>query len=377
MVSRCIDGLEKIFLEELRRTFDTQSINHIMAATNRYYKKVGIWYLLATAALAIVFPIAVDSELSYFTIFAVVLLSGMAQVVNFFFQGKYRILMQVEGKNYILTNLGTIVNVCTSIGKIVLLLQGFDIVALQLMYFAFNIIQILYIWYYIKKEYAWLDLSVTPNYSAISQRNSVMVHQISGLIFQNTDVLVLTFVCGLKTVSVYSMYVMLFGMVSTAVSTINSGISFAMGQAYNTDKKKFNSLYNAFETYNMALTFSLYCTASLFVLPFLKLYTAGITDVHYVDPLLPYLFVATYLLSNGRSAAQRVIEYAGHFKLTQNRSIVESIINIVVSLICVVRFGIYGVLCGTIAALLYRTNDMILYASRKLLNRSPMGTYLK
>lgn len=30
-----------------------------------------------------------------------------------------------------------------------------------------------------------------------------------------------------------------------------------------------------------------------------------------------------------------------------------------------------------IAALLYRTNDMILYASRKLLNRSPMGTYLK
>ena len=234
MVNRCIDGLEKIFLEELRRTFDTQSINHIMAATNRYYKKVGTWYLLATAALAIGFPIAVDSELSYFTIFAV---------------------------------------------------------ALQLMYFAFNIIQILYIWYYIKKEYAWLDLSVTPNYDAISQRNSVMVHQISGLIFQNTDVLVLTFVCGLKTVSVYSMYVMLFGMVSTAVSTINSGISFAMGQAYNTDKKKFNSLYNAFETYNMALTFSLYCTASLFVLPFLKLYTAGITDVHYVDPLLPYLFV--------------------------------------------------------------------------------------
>lgn len=145
MVNRCIDGLKKIFLEELRRTFDTQSINHIMAATNRYYKKVGTWYLLATAALAIVFPIAVDSELSYFTIFAVVLLSGMAQVVNFFFQGKYRILMQVEGKNYILTNLGTIVNVCTSISKIVLLLQGFDIVALQLMYFAFNIIQILYI----------------------------------------------------------------------------------------------------------------------------------------------------------------------------------------------------------------------------------------
>ncbi|MGN0358419.1 MAG: hypothetical protein ACI4E0_11550 [Blautia sp.] len=357
--------------------FDTQSINHIMAATNRYYKKVGTWYFLATVALAIVFPIVVNSELSYFTIFSVVLLSGMSQVVNFFFQGKYRILMQVEGKSYILTNLGTIINVFTSISKIALLLQGFDIVALQLMYFAFNIVQMLYILYYIKKKYTWLDLSVTPNYDAISQRNSVMVHQISGLIFQNTDVLILTLVCGLKTVSVYSMYVMLFGMIGTAISTINSGVSFAMGQAYNTDKKRFNILYNAFETYNMALTFSLYCVANIFIIPFLKLYTAGVTDINYIDSLLPYLFVATYLLSNGRSAAQRVIEYAGHFKLTQNRSIIESVINIVVSLICVVRFGIYGVLCGTIAALLYRTNDMIIYASKKLLNRSPMRTYIK
>ena len=41
------------------------------------------------------------------------------------------------------------------------------------------------------------------------------------------------------------------------------------------------------------------------------------------------------------------------------------------------KFGIYGVLCGTIAALLYRTNDMIIYASKKLLYRSPFRTYLK
>ena len=32
-------------------------------------------------------------------------------------------------------------------------------------------------------------------------------------------------------------------------------------------------------------------------------------------------------------------------------------------------------LIGTIAALLYRTNDMILYANRRILNRSPWITY--
>ena len=53
----------------------------------------------------------------------------------------------------------------------------------------------------------------------------------------------------------------------------------------------------------------------------------------------------------------------------------ESVINIVVSLACVFRFGIYGVLLGTIAALLYRTNDMIIYANKKILHRSPWKTY--
>lgn len=356
---------------------DKSSINQIMAATNIYYKRVGLYYFIATLSLAIIYPIVVKSGLSYFTIFSVILLSGLSQVINFFFQGKYRILMQVEGKNYILTNLGTIINVFTSVSKIILLLLGCDIIILQLMYFIFSLLQMIYIMKYIKKNYKWLDLSVTPNYDAISQKNSVLIHQISGLVFQNTDVLILTVACGLKVVSVYSMYVMLFGMIGTTISTINSGVSFAMGQAYNTDKKKFNILYNAFETYNMSLTFSLYCVATIFIIPFLKLYTAGVTDINYFDKLLPYLFVATYLLSNGRSAAQRVIEYAGHFKLTQDRSIIESAINVVVSLVGVVKFGIYGVLLGTIAALLYRTNDMILYSSKRLLKRSPFKTYLK
>lgn len=99
--------------------------------------------------------------------------------------------------------------------------------------------------------------------------------------------------------------VMLFGMIATVISTVNSGMSFVMGQTYHTNREKFFRLYDAFETYNMALTFSLYCTAHIFILPFLKIYTRGVTDINYIDPRLPFLFTTTYLLSNGRSAAQR------------------------------------------------------------------------
>ena len=46
-----------------------------------------------------------------------------------------------------------------------------------------------------------------------------------------------------------------------------------------------------------------------------------------------------------------------------------------ISLIGVARFGIYGVLLGTIAALLYRTNDMIIYANHVIMKRSAIPTY--
>ena len=65
------------------------------------------------------------------------------------------------------------------------------------------------------------------------------------------------------------------------------------------------------------------------------------------------------------------------FTKTKNKYIYESIINITVSLISVRIFGIYGVLIGTIFALLYRTNDMIIYANHKILKRSAVSTYKK
>ena len=87
-----------------------EDINHVMSATNLYYRKVGKYYFLAVCGLSAIFPFVVHSSLSPWIIVSVIMLSGLSQVINFFFQGKYRILMQVEGKSYILTNLGTIVN---------------------------------------------------------------------------------------------------------------------------------------------------------------------------------------------------------------------------------------------------------------------------
>lgn len=196
------------------------------------------------------------------------------------------------------------------------------------------------------------------------------------MIFNSTDMLVLSLFENLKVVSVYGLYTLLFNMVSTAVGTINGSIQYLLGQSFcNKQREKYLYMHDAFEIYNMVLVSSLYCIAGIFILPFLRLYTAGVQDINYIDPILPYLFIVVYLLNNGRESSNMVIKFAGHFKQTQWRSVLEAIINITVSLIGVHFCGIYGVLIGTITALLYRTNDMIIYANKKILHRSPWKTY--
>ncbi|MCQ2420441.1 MAG: sugar isomerase [Clostridia bacterium] len=354
---------------------DHAQVSSIMAATDRYYKRTGTLYALAVILLAFLYPFLVKSEIPFLVVAGVIFFQGASGVINYFFQGKFAILLRVDGRSYVTANLATIVNIVSKLAQIALILAGCNILAVQVTYFVINVAQMLYISRYIRTHYTWLDLTVKPDYEALQQSKNVIIHQVSGLIFNNTDILVLTFFCGLKAVSVYSLYSMIVGCVSTVIDTICSSVEFILGQAFHSDRKRFLRLQEAYETYYLGISFAFF-TVTLVMLPsFIQIYSAGITDTVYTDRYLPYLFVILNVLMYARRTSSQIINFAGHFKQTQWRSILESVINLSVSLVMVYYFGIYGVLLGTIAALLYRTNDIILYANLKILGRKPWRTY--
>ncbi|NGM84595.1 sugar isomerase [Paenibacillus sp. 7124] len=356
---------------------DRSKINDILAATSIYYKKTGLYYFAAVVLIAVVYPFVIESGFDAVTVMAVVALSGLGGAVNYYFQGKFRVLLLAEGKSYIDSSVGTIANVANSLVRIVLLLQGFNIIAVQAVYFIVILLQIVFYRFYIRKYYSWIDLNRKPDYGAISQKNSALIHELSYLIFRNTDILVLTLFTNLKVVSIYVLYNMVFNFVDNLVHMVTGSFKFALGQSYFDNREKFMKMYNMYETYYTGFIFALITVVTIMILPFMHLYTAGIKDNNYIDYLLPLLFAAAKLLMNARAPVDNVIEIAGHFRSTQGRSILESVINLVCSIGFVLLFGIYGVLMGTIAALLYRTTDMIIYANRRLMDRSPWLTLKK
>ena len=353
---------------------DRQATNEVLAATHYYYRKIGILYGMCVLALSLVYPMLLDTPIPYGTCCLIMLLQGSGSVINYLFQGKYSMLLRVDNRSYVTTNLGTVITLMVDACRIFLLMNGKSIIAIQATYLFFNLIRMLYIAWYVKKEYPWIDLGVTPNFKALSHKSAVIVHQISSLVFGHTDILILTFVCGLKTVSIYSLYATMYGMVGNVIGIVANSVQAVLGQAYNTDRKRFVKLQDTYETYYLALVFGLLAVASVFMLPFMALYTEG-ADINYLDWKIPVLFTTYQLLNYGRTPAHNPISFAGKYEETQWRAWLETIINLVVSFVGVFCFGIYGVLLGTVTALLYRANDIIIFANKVVLNRSPWPTY--
>jgi len=250
-----------------------------------------------------------------------------------------------------------------------------NIVLILVVSFLIQCLETAYVLWYIKKHYPHLNLQAEPDYQAISQKTSVVLHQISSLIFYNTDVLILTVLCDLRVVSVYAMFKMVTSHLQKLIDIPFKSFSFSLGQMFHVDRTLFLQQIDLVESLNSGLVYALFSVALFLFLPFMRLYTAGITDINYIDPYLAVLFVACSLLDQSRRPLLSVIEYAGHFQKTLPHTVVESAINLIVSLVGAYFLGIYGVLLGTIAALFYRTNQVFFYSNNKILGRSAKTTY--
>lgn len=363
---------------------DHSSANAILSATQQMFRKLTYLYGIIVVGIAFLYPLFVNIEdkgaikffgSTYWSIFMIIIIQGLSNAVTFYFVSTLRQLLIADGRNYIIANITTIIKILTSVLRVVLINMKVNLVVLQLVYLFIAILEAVIYLCVIKKRYVWLRFQEKPNVSALSQKNSFVVHEICNVIFSSTDVLVLSIFCSLKVASIYAIYNLVFAALNTMINQVHSGCFYILGQTYNKNKKQYIKVHDAYDLCYITFVFVLILTAYIAVLPFVRLYTEGVTEQSYVDPYLPVLFCIIQLLSCCRITSSNLIKLAGHVKDTISRAIIEAVLNLGCSLILVNIIGIYGVLMGTVIALLYRTNDMVIYANKIILKRTPLITY--
>lgn len=354
---------------------DKQGASAVVAATGIHYRKTGAVYLVLVLVIASVYAFLVPTPIESHILFLIVLLNAVPSLFGYFVQAKYRVLMEADGRRYVLNHAETALQLLSNAGKLLVLLLTDSLILIQLVYCVLALLQLLFLYIYAKREYTWLDLKAKPDHEAVSQKNSVLIHQISGMVFNNTDIILISVLCDFKAVSIYTIYNIFFSQVQNFITSITSSFTHALGQLFHKDNAKFQQLFNVYETFYVMVTYFIYTLMAVFLLPLVQLYTKGINDAEYTNTWLVFLFALMNLAANGKLPMNGVIEYAGQFQKTRAYAIWEMVINITVSVAAVLYFGICGALFGTLAALIYRGVVTLYYGNRKILMRKQRHSY--
>lgn len=211
----------------------------------------------------------------------------------------------------------------------------------------------------------------------IQQKWNGVAQHVSAVVLDGTDNIVLTVFSTLSNVSIYSVYHLVIYGVKNLFLSLTNGIHSLIGELWA--KQEIDTLKNTFGRFEWILhtgtVFVFGCTGML-VIPFITVYTNGVTDVNYIQPLFAILITIAHAGHCLRLPYSVMILAAGHYKQTQSNYIVAAIINIVLSVVLVIAFGLVGVAIGTLVAMLFQTIWMARYVSKNLI-KWPFRKFLK
>ncbi|MDO4982687.1 MAG: polysaccharide biosynthesis C-terminal domain-containing protein [Eubacteriales bacterium] len=353
---------------------DTQKINAVVNASKKFFFQLGTIYTVYSVIIGIIYPLIKKVEFSSAYIFALTMVLASSMMMQYFFSVSYSILIKADRKIYLFYNTHTITVLLNAVLVLLAVKLFSDILIVKLISAAVYAINPIFFSVYANKHYK-LDKKVEPDEQAISQRWDGFGQTLAYFIHSNTDIVILTFFSTLSTISVYSVYLLVASAMKNLVAAISNAIVPSIGHLIGMeDIEKVRKAYFQYEYGIFLISSVLFCCCMGLVVPFISVYTKGITDADYIQPLFGYLIVLAEMIYCFRDPSTSLIYAAGKFKQTAKYAYAEAGLNIVVSLCLVGRYGLVGVALGTFAAMALRWFLHIYYLKTDIIFASARET---
>lgn len=347
-----------------------EGISYIASIARRYFRRITFFYGVGVVLLAFLMPFLIKSEVDYITKFLIIFFEGMSGVVSFFFIETQTIILSVDGREYINSGINVVNKTLSYVVKIIMASLGVNVAILQFSYFLITICKVIFYRSYFKKKYAWIDYTSAPVTEKLKDRNSYIITEVAWTLFSSTDMIVLSMFVSTQLSSVYSVYNMVFSNLSVLLNTVYLSVSYILGRTYHENRVKYMQVHDVFMSVFLGgMTILMSITYTL-ILPFIRLYTEGVTDVNYVYSSLPILFSLVQIFSWSRYVTGSLTGIAGFAKQVSRISLFEAITNLTLSVILVKKGGITGVLIATVVALPIKVIYCTYLCDKKILKRS-------
>lgn len=274
-------------------------------------------------------------------------------VISYLFTYKTT-LLSADQKGYVMTNVNMVINIVTVVIQTVVLLIWKNYFIYLCLGAVINTAQ----WFFINRIifdiYPYLkDKDVLPLSSmerkTISTNVKAMVfHKVGDLCINQTDNLIISSFIGIAVVGKYNNYYMIINIINKFAQSIFNAATASLGNLIATES--YERRYEVFKRYNF-LGFWIFSWTGLclYVLltPFVKLWLG---EEFIIDNFTIALVMINYYLVGMRVTVGNVKMAAGLYAQDQWVPIVQSVINLIVSIVGAMKLGLAGVFLGTVVS---------------------------
>ncbi|MBQ6334418.1 MAG: polysaccharide biosynthesis C-terminal domain-containing protein [Erysipelotrichaceae bacterium] len=364
-----IGGATAVALYKPLAEKDNRKISEVLAATEDFMRKIALIFAVFVLVFSCVYPLLVSEEFGWLFTASLVLIISISTFGQYYFGFTYQMLLSADQKDYITTCLNILTTIVNTILSVILIRGNHSIHVIKLGSSLAHLITPLSLYFYVRKKYDLIK-DVKPNKDLIPQRWDATAHEVASFINNNTDVVLLTFFTNMSEISVYSVYHYVISNLKKIVTQVTVGFGAAFGDMYARNEiELMHQNLGIFELIIYSFTSILYSVCFVMIIPFVVIYTSGVTDIEYIRPYFALVTVLASIFNCFRIPYRVIVINVGHYKQTKNGAIFEAVLNIVVSVLGCIRFGLIGVAMGTLCAMVFRTLQYAVYLSKNIMYR--------
>lgn len=345
---------------------DNVLLSKIMHSGRRFYRRIA--YILAgyVCVLIVIYPNLTDQKFGWMYTATLIAAMAISTFSQYYFGIINEQLLLADQRGYITYGLQILTNVLNALLCVWMIHADMSIQAVKLATSLVYLIRPVAIAWYIRKRYR-LDRKIQYTEEPIAQKWNGIAQHFSAVILDGTDTIVLTLFSSLSNVSVYSVYYMVISGIQQFYMAATAGIHSAAGNLWaKQDREALGTMFARTETWLHFVTVFLFSCTGILIVPFVQVYTNGLTDAQYIQPGFAALIVLAYGVRCLRTPYNIWILAGGHYKQTLRCHVVAAVVNIVVSVAAVSAWGLIGIAVGTLIAMVYQTGWMALYNARQL-----------
>lgn len=355
---------------------DNITVSKVITSADNFFRRLG--YILAIYVVVMLFyyPYLVKQSFSFMFTATLIAAISIRSFAQYFFGIVNRLLLLADQKAYIQYIAQTVAVIANTVGCYILIVFDCSVQVVYGMTSVIFLLQPLVIHLYIKKHYR-LNRSIKYDIEPIKQKWNGVAQHIAAVILSSSDSIVLTTFSTLINVSIYTVYYLPMSGARLMIMSMISGIEALIGNLWA--KQDLAELRKVFAWTEWSIhtgTTLIFTLTAILIVPFVQVYTHGVNDANYMQPLFGVLLVAANSGHCLRLPYNIMILAAGHYKQTQHNYIIAAAMNIVISIICVMQFGLIGVALGTLASMVYQTVWMAWYNSKNFI-QWPMRNFFK